>query len=202
LTKKIMAEVNTRKAQFEAILFVAGEAVALDRLAKVLDVSREETEVLAEELRADYAQSSDRGLSLLIHQGTAELVTRPECGAVVAEWTQAEGQESLSKAALEVLATIAYREPITRSGIEAIRGVNCQMTLRNLLLRGLIDRQDEDAVRGYTYTLSSDCLKYLGVTRKEDLPDYETLSRNERLTLLEKTVAGESEEELNVSSNT
>jgi len=177
----------TAEAQLEAVLFVAGEPVAMERLAKGLGWSREATEEAVERLRSEYATSPERGLALLIHEGMVELMTRPECGALVAKWTEGEGQEALSKAALEVLATIAYREPITRSALEAIRGVNCQMTLRNLLLRGLIDRRDEDDIRGYTYTLSSDCLKYLGLRRKEDLPEYEALSQDERLVALEQT---------------
>lgn len=178
-------------AQLEALLFAAGEPVELDRLSETLAISREELETVVAQLKAGYQQSVDRGLALVLHQGMIGLVTRPEYSELVSIWMQASKKEALSKAALEVLAIVAYREPITRSAIEAIRGVNCQMTLRTLLLRGLVDRQEGDALRGYTYTLSFDCLKYLGLSRREDLPEYEALSRDERLTALEKIMVEE-----------
>ena len=185
--KNAMTQVNIY-AQLEALLFAAGEPVELDRLADTLALSREELETAVAQLQTSYQQSADRGLAVILHQGMIELVTRPEYSELVSVWMQASKKEALSKAALEVLAIVAYREPITRSAIEAIRGVNCQMTLRTLLLRGLVDRQEEDAIRGYTYTLSFDCLKYLGLSRKEDLPEYEELSQDERLTALERTM--------------
>ena len=91
-------------------------------------------------------------------------------------------QESLSKAALEVLAVIAYRGPIARAEIEAVRGVNCSVTVRNLLMRGLIDRyENADDSRGYLYSVSFPFLRELGLSSVAELPDYETLTHDERL---------------------
>ena len=87
------------------------------------------------------------------------------------------------KAQLEVLAIISYRGPISRTEIEAIRGVNCSYTLRALLLRELIERDgNPENLRGYVYTLSNQFLLSLGVSSPVELPDFEQLSQDKRLT--------------------
>ncbi len=171
------------QSMLEALLFVSGEPVEIARLTGVLDVEREAVEEALESLRAGYARGEGRGLALVFHEGAVELVTKSEYGALIEDWQQSAAKESLSKVALEVLAVVAYRAPVTRAEIEAIRGVNCQFTLRNLLLRGLIERQDEGGVRGYSYTVTIDFLKHLGLERVGDLPEYAALSEDERLTM-------------------
>ena len=83
-----------------------------------------------------------------------------------------------------MLAIVAYREPIMRIDIEAIRGVQCAYTLRNLLLRGLIERRDQKSHRGYVYTLSFAFLRMLGLENVQQLPDFEKLSKDERIASL------------------
>ncbi|EKE10649.1 MAG: hypothetical protein ACD_15C00221G0001 [uncultured bacterium] len=94
----------------------------------------------------------------------------------------------LSSAALEVLSIIAYRGPISKPEIEAIRGINCSYTLRNLTIRGLIERENNPKdSRGYVYVVSFDFLKKLGVEKMENLPEYATLSVDERMnSIVEK----------------
>jgi segregation and condensation protein B len=178
---------DTLQSALEAMLFVSPEPVALTALVELLESTRDEIEEALSALRTAY-ESPERGLALILHEGAVELVTRPEHGALIEKWRKSKTQESLSKVALEVLSVIAYRGPITRTEIESIRGVNCQYTLRNLLMRGLIERRDEDAVRGYSYVVSFDFLHHIGIERVEALPEYEALSRDERLT----AVLGES----------
>jgi segregation and condensation protein B len=94
-------------------------------------------------------------------------------------------QESLSKAALEVLAVIAYRGPIARAEIEAIRGVNCSVTLRNLLMRALIERKENETdARGYLYSISFQFLKSLGLQSITELPEYTSLMHDERVLVV------------------
>jgi segregation and condensation protein B len=93
-----------------------------------------------------------------------------------------ELQDSLSNAAAEVVSIVAYKGPISRIEIEAIRGVNCSYTLRSLLLRGLIERNDNPGDgRGYIYSISFDFLKKLGISDVKKLPDYDILSADERM---------------------
>jgi DNA-binding MarR family transcriptional regulator len=96
---------------------------------------------------------------------------------------ESKARAALSKAQLEVLAIISYRGPISRTEIEAIRGVNCSYTLRALLLRELIERDgNPENLRGYVYTLSNQFLLSLGVATQEELPDFQALSQDKRLT--------------------
>lgn len=176
---------TTAESLLEALLFSAGEPVSVEALSRGAHIDRETTEEALERLRVRYRDSVS-GLGLIFHEGIVELTTKPELGEFVQEFVKFKMQDALSKAALETLSVIAYRGPVSRSDIEAIRGVNCQFTLRNLLLRGLIERQDVDAIRGYSYMVSFDFLKHLGLERTEDLPEFDILSRDERLVVIQE----------------
>lgn len=171
-------------AILESILFVSGEPVSIERLSSVLEMSREEVERGLEILVKKY-RSSESGLSLVLNGDEVQLATSAENSAYVDAFYKSAIQESLSKAALEVLSIIAYRGPIARTEIEAIRGVNCSVILRNLLMRELIDRKgNPDDARGYVYTVSFPFLKELGLEKISDLPDYEILLQDERVRMI------------------
>lgn len=170
------------QSKLEALLFISGEAVAETRLAELLGVKKDELNLVIEQLKERYAADASSGLMLIEHNGRIEMATKKDLTMLVESFTKSTLQDALSKAALEVLSIIAYRSPIARSEIEAIRGVNCSYTLRALLIRGLIERQGnpEDA-RGYVYRPSFQFLEHLGLSRIEDLPDYGALSTDERM---------------------
>jgi len=168
------------KSIIESILFVSGEPMKLLKLAKIADATEAEVEEAVAGLNADYAKG--RGLLIVRIKDEIQLVTSPENAEFVAELVKSEIQENLSKAALEVLSIIAYRGPITRINIEAIRGVNCTFTLRNLLMRGLLEKVDNPSDnRSYLYKISFDFLKKLGLDSISKLPDFETLSQDPRI---------------------
>lgn len=169
----------------ESLLFLSGEPITFARLAKALGRDeasvRKDAAALAEKHAADPAS----GLMLVSNDASVRLATKPENAAAVEALTKSALTETLSKAALEVLSIIAYRAPIRRSEIEAIRGVNCSFTLRNLLLRGLIDREGNPSdARGYVYAPSLRFLETLGLPDIASLPDYASLSQDERLTVV------------------
>lgn len=169
----------------EAALFVSGEPVTLDRLEKVLGLTATELSELTTSLQEKLEHDESSGLQLIRHARGLSLVTKGLYAPFMEQLTKATIQETLSRAALEVLAIIAYRAPIARSDIEAIRGVNCSFTLRNLLLRDLIERigNPEDS-RGYLYQPTFKFLQSLGISSVADLPDFETLKDDERLLRL------------------
>ncbi len=169
----------------EAALFVSGEPVTLDRLEKVLGLTATELSELTTSLQEKLEHDESSGLQLIRHARGLSLVTKGLYAPFMEQLTKAAIQETLSRAALEVLAIIAYRAPIARSDIEAIRGVNCNFTLRNLLLRDLIERigNPEDS-RGYLYQPTFKFLQSLGISSVADLPDFETLKDDERLLRL------------------
>lgn len=174
---------ETEKLQsiIESILFVSGEPLKLAKLVKILALPMEEIEKAMLALSEKYAQEKS-GLMLLRKGQEAQLAARSENTEYVENLVKNELTDALSNAAMEVVSIIAYRGPISKVEIEQIRGVNCAYTLRNLLLRGLIERNDNPRDnRGYVYAISFDFLKKLGISDVEKLPEYATLSVDSRI---------------------
>lgn len=171
-------------SQMEALLFMSGEPLSYAQLGRLLHLSRKAIQDLALQLKKHLASKAESGLMLIEKGDSLELATKKEHASLIEALTKKTLQENLSRAALEVLSIIAYRSPLTRSSIEAIRGVNCSFTLRNLLLRGLIERSEnpEDS-REYIYAPSFAFLEKLGLGSVQELPDFRTLSQDERLSL-------------------
>ena len=169
------------KAALEGVLFVSGEPVSLVKLAKICEASQEAVRAALDEVSAEYAQRQG-GLMVVCDGKSAQIATSSATAPYVEKLVTKELQEGLSQAALEVLSIVAYRGPVSKPQIEAIRGVNCSYTLRNLLLRGLIEKttNPQDG-RGYSYALSVELLKKLGIDRIEKMPEYAILSKDERL---------------------
>lgn len=174
-------ETEKLESVIESLLFVSGEAVKKSKLARAAEAELEEVEAALERLKEKYRVASS-GLNLLSKGDEVQLATRPENSAFVEQLVKNELADSLSAASLEVLSIIAYRGPISKPEIEAIRGVNCNYTVRNLLMRGLIERTDNpNDSRGYLYGISFDFLKKLGIDGVEKLPQYDILSKDERV---------------------
>ncbi len=157
----------------ESLLFAVGAPISFKKLAKVLDLSEPQTEKMLQSLADDYKENN-RGLRLTIFDKQAQLVTAENSSEAVAKLIKSDFEEELSSAALETLAVIAYRGPVSRSAIENLRGVNCSFILQSLLIRGLIERREnsEDR-RSYIYSVTFDFLKHLGLNGIEELPDYD-----------------------------
>ena len=159
----------------ESLLFTHGEPLAVTRLSKLLDASEKEILQALDRLDERY-RGPESGLMLLRKDKEVEIATKAENASSVERLVAADREESLGKAALEVLAIVAYRGPVTRAKIDAIRGVNCSSSLRNLLLRGLIDRHPNPLDnREYEYAPSFRLLELLGIGSLADLPGYADL---------------------------
>ncbi len=164
-------EPDQYKALIEAILFVKEEPVRADRLAAALDISPEEVRGLIEEMQQEFAQQG-RGLRIFAIAGGYQMGSAPELAPYL-EQALGEGEAGiLSPAALETLAIIAYRQPLTRMEIEAVRGVRCEHILDNLLKRKLIriSGRKEGPGRPLIYKTTPDFLKYFGLSGLQDLP--------------------------------
>lgn len=160
----------TDSARLLAILFAAGEPLALTRLAKLLDISSADLDDAAGTLD-DILEPT--GLALIRANDELELRTAPEASAVVQKLRESELSRDLGKASLETLAMVVYRGSATRGEIDWVRGVNSAAAIRSLTLRGLIERtEDASDKRRARYTATVDALAHLGVRRKEDLPRY------------------------------
>nr|MBC7244477.1 SMC-Scp complex subunit ScpB [Chloroflexota bacterium] len=156
-------------ARIEALLFVADEPVGIRELAQVLEASESAVEAALQQLVAHY---QERGLRLQRTDRQVQFVTAPEVAPDVERFLGLDSRTKLSPAALETLALIAYRQPVTRAQIEAVRGVNCDGVLRTLLSHGLIAAVGrlEQAGRPILYGTTFAFLQYFGLTDLSELP--------------------------------
>ena len=152
-----------------ALLFTSGETWRFSELAESLKISKDETMKAVSEL-AD--QLANQAVIPLIHNETVTLVTRPELKEFLEAMENEELAKEFSKGAIETLALIAYKGPISKSDIDYIRGVNSQFMLRNLFMRGMVEKQSGSRDRGAQYVISVDALRFLGITDQDQLPEY------------------------------
>jgi segregation and condensation protein B len=163
----------TLEANLEALLFVAAAPVALSHLAEALGLPVPEIEAGLHRLEKVYAQ--DRGLNLQWYAGKVQLTTAPAAAAMVEKFLGLEATARLSRAALETLAIIAYRQPITRPSIDAIRGVNSDGVLKSLLSKGLVQEvgRTEGPGRPILYGSTAEFLQHFGLSSMSELPPFE-----------------------------
>jgi segregation and condensation protein B len=159
------------RTSLEAILLVADEPVPDNVIAQVVERPTDEVAAALRELAASYA-AEGRGFQLSQIAGGWRFYTRPECAAVVERFVR-DGQEvRLTQAALETLAVIAYRQPVGRARVSAVRGVNCDGVMRTLVLRGLIQESGHDPETGaILFETTSYFLERLGLASLADLPE-------------------------------
>jgi segregation and condensation protein B len=158
-------------ASLEAILLVADEPVPEVLLAQVLERPRHEVATALRALSAQYT-SDGRGFDLREIAGGWRFYTREDCAPLVERFVR-DGQEvRLTQAALETLAVIAYRQPVSRARVSAVRGVNCDGVIRTLVLRGLVEDSGTDQETGaILYRTTGYFLERVGMASLDDLPD-------------------------------
>jgi segregation and condensation protein B len=158
----------------EALLFVAAGPVSIAHLAEALDAKPEEIDASIQYLHQSLLQ--DHGLQIQWNHGKVQLTTRPELSGAIEKFLGLEATAKLSRAALETLAIIAYRQPITRPGVDAIRGVNSDGVMRSLLSKGLVEDvgRAEGPGRPILYGTSSEFLQHFGLASLDEMPAYDT----------------------------
>ncbi len=161
--------------QIEAILFYTAEPTKVSFLAKTLEVKNEE---INDALVSLTKTLETRGIKLVNHNDEVSLVTSPEFSPLIEKIIKEERERDLGRAGIETLTIIAYKGPITKKEIEYIRGVNSQYAIRNLLLRGLIERGvSKTDERMVVYSITSDTIRFLGLNSVSDLPEYESMNK-------------------------
>lgn len=166
------------KPIIEALMFVSGDPISIDRLHDVLtEVERPRIRALLEELRLDYAQSN-RGLQVVEVAGGYQMTTRIEMAPWIKEMEKVKAAARLSKPGLETLAIIAYKQPVTRAEIEQIRGVDAAGVLKTLMERKLIKivGRKEVAGRPMMYGTTREFLQYFGLADLTGLPTLKEFS--------------------------
>lgn len=157
-------------AVLEAVLLVADEPVPMAALARLAEADPPEVERVLESLARSYGDH-DRGFELRLVAGGWRLYTRPDCAGYVERFLLDGQSARLTQAALETLAVIAYRQPVTRSRVSAVRGVNVDGVVRTLQSRGLISEAGQDpGSSGTLYRTTPLFLERIGLRSLDDLP--------------------------------
>lgn len=160
------------KAVLEGLLFVVGdEGISKEKLLKILDISEEKLQKIIDEYDKDL-QSDDRGFRLEEYNNNYKLVTKKEHADFYKSLVDEEVTDTLSPAALETLAIIAYNQPITRIMVDEIRGVSSAYVMRKLVLKNLIKEVGKSELPGrpLLYGVTDQFLDYFGLSSLDDLP--------------------------------
>jgi segregation and condensation protein B len=159
---------STLAAHLVAVLFAAAGPVSPDDAARILDISTERLEEVCNLLDRE----PPTGLMLQRYEGRLQLTTAPSSAAVLERFLGSPPPVRLSRAALESLAVIAYRQPVTRGEIDAVRGVNSDSAVATLLARGLVTEvgRRETVGRPALLAVTPECLQYLGLRSLSELP--------------------------------
>ena len=158
------------ESKIEAILFWKGEPISRKRLADILKVGQTEINEGVEKLKVELV---NRGIVLLEKENDITLGTAPELSSLIEDLQKEELSRDLSKASLETLSIILYKNSVSRAEIDYIRGVNSSFTLRALSIRGLIEKtSDPKDNRRFIYKPSFEMLSYMGIKSVEELPEY------------------------------
>lgn len=164
----------TLDAKIEALLFFKTDPVSYKDLAKILVVSEEE---ISNGLSLLEERLSGRGICLLRKDESVMLGTSSEMSATIEALIKEELDRDLGKAGLETMAIVLYRGPILKSEIDYIRGVNSGFILRNLLVRGLVEKEQNPSGRGFVYRPTFELMQHLGVAEIKNLPDFDEINQ-------------------------
>jgi segregation and condensation protein B len=162
---------NNLKKNIQAILFISGEPVKMKKLIEILEEKEERIKEMILEIKNDFVEMN-HGLTIIENNDCFQISTNSQVSEIVEKFLKNNLKEEISPASLETLSIIAFRGPIIKSEIDNIRGVNSVFILRNLMIRGLIERERDNKKGIFEYKISFDMMKKLGIDKIEDLPDY------------------------------
>jgi segregation and condensation protein B len=190
---QIQINKNSLEKQIEAILFWKGEPISIKKLSQILEKTEEE---ISNALKILEEKLSNRGIILVYKDDEVTLGTSKEVSEIIEKLTKDELMRDLGKAGLETLSIIIYQGPISRAEIDYIRGVQSNFILRNLMIRGLVEKvPNPKDQRSFLYKPTFEMLSFMGVSKIEDMPNYAE-ARNEIENYKNKQVSDEEKNEL------
>lgn len=177
-------EVSRKKIYYsiiESLLYVTGDPVSINTIASIIECSIDFTEIIMKDMIKLYKEDESRGLKIIKNNKEYQFVTKPRNSKYMEKLLKTNVRQSLSQAALETLAIIAYRQPITRVEIEEIRGVKSDRAIYTLLDKNLIKESGKKEVVGRPnlYSTTDVFLKYFDFGNIEELPDLESFNIEE-----------------------
>lgn len=190
---------NSLEKQIEAVLFWKGEPISVKKLSQALEKTEEEIKEALTNLENNLL---NRGIVLMYKDDEVTLGTSKEVSNIIEKLTKDELMRDLGKAGLETLSIIIYQGPISRAEIDYIRGVQSNFIIRNLMIRGLIEKvPNPKDQRSFLYKPTFEMLSFMGVSKIEDMPNY-TEARNEIEDYKNKQNVTEESKENNEVANT
>ena len=180
------------EAIIEGILFAMGDAVSMDKLSEVVGVEKEKLIEIVLNMEKKFDEDPKRGVRIIRLEDSFQLCTKTELYEYVRLFIERKGRNSLSNAALEVLSIVAYNQPVTRSTIEFIRGVNSDGSLAKLVELGLVDevgRLDAPG-RPVLFGTTEEFLRCFSISSLENLPEIDIMSGEEEMDEYEKEEYG------------
>ncbi|MGZ0053160.1 SMC-Scp complex subunit ScpB [Brevibacillus gelatini] len=187
------------KGVIEGLLFISGdEGIDARQISEIVEVPEEEVVDLIEDMKADFRRAG-RGVQIVEVAKAYQLTTLPEHVPYFERLATSPGQSTLSQAALETLAIIAYKQPLTRSEIEEIRGVKCEKALNTLLSKQLIREagRAEGIGRPILYATTKEFLEHFGLREISDLPEPPVNLDIEEVRMEATALFGKQEEKTN-----
>ncbi|ABX27116.1 SMC-Scp complex subunit ScpB [Lactobacillus helveticus] len=172
----------SKEANLEALLYAAGDnGLEEQNLTEMLEIDGESLDKVAQNLQQKLTQDADSGLQLIHIAHTYKLTTSPQTAKIIEKYFQKDLTKNLSQSALEILAIVAYRQPITRVEIDDIRGVNSSGALQTLVWRGLIKADGKKDAPGHPklYVTTDYFLQYFNYHSLADLPLIEDFADND-----------------------
>lgn len=160
------------KGIIESILFAVGDGIEIKELASIIEIETKELKKILSDLSKEY-EKENRGLMLVEFNNKIQLATKPEYSIYIKKLLKPDSKQNLSQAAIETLAIIAYKQPITKVEIDEIRGVRSDRAITTLLERGLIRESGrlETTGRPILYCTTDEFLKYFGFKNLNELPE-------------------------------
>ena len=185
-----MANANELQAIVEAVLFASGEPLELSRLSEVLDIEDEQTQQILLNLAAELDERHS-GICLLELDGKYQLSTRTKYGDYIRKVLEVKKNAPLSQAAFEVLAVVAYNQPVTKAFIEQVRGVDCSVVIATLCQKKLIEEKGRLELPGrpLVYGTTTDFLRCFSFSSLGDLPELPNDQNTDRQLMLDEAVA-------------
>lgn len=168
------------KFKIESLLFIAAKPMAVKQLSDLINKPIQEIKKAGNELMEDYKKKSC-GVQIIKDGLKYQMVSSPENAKLVQKFIKDEITGELTQPSLEALTIIAYRSPIPKIDLDRIRGVNCALILRNLLLRGLVEAKYERKKQETYYNVTFDFIRFLGINDIKELPEYERLHQDDTL---------------------
>ncbi len=173
------------KTQIESILFVSTKPLTIKSLVKFfkkekIKAGKKEIKEALDELVSSY-NTENSGIRIINVEDKYQMVSNPKNKELVEKLVKLDRTGELTQPSIETLTIIAYRGPVSKIELEQIRGVNCSLILRNLMIRGLVDMEIDKINSQEMYNITPDFMQHLGVSTVDELPDYAKLHQIETL---------------------